>query len=306
MSGAATLIGLLLAFLFVLGAAIGSFLNVCIYRLGAGKSISWPPSMCGSCLTLIPGRENIPIFGYWMLRGRCPRCGSTFSMRYFLVELLTALVFVAIFVAEVGYNTLAYSPWSGPNWWRISFGYFPPGAWQVYAAHVVLASLLIVAFGTLYDTGRVPGSVVVFGVLAGLIFSLFLPAHFIPGGGLLGVIMVPTLLRVVNGLHTLIRGREGFGSAPVSVALLAGGFLGWEVSLGALILATALCLPSRRGEALGLALVPSLVIAWQAYPTLVAPWVQGWWAWLLPVAGVALFLLGLMPVAGPAPAASPR
>src|SRR5215510_2165023 len=88
---------LLHLWLFVLGAAVGSFLNVCIYRLAAGKPITWPGSRCGACFTAIPARENIPILGYWMLRGRCPRCGATFSIRYFLVELLTGLVFVALY-----------------------------------------------------------------------------------------------------------------------------------------------------------------------------------------------------------------
>jgi leader peptidase (prepilin peptidase)/N-methyltransferase len=237
------------AWLFVLGACVGSFLNVCIYRLPRGKPLSWPGSRCGSCFTKIPPRENIPILGYWMLGGRCPRCQATFSMRYFAVELFTGLVFVALFTAEIGSNSLAYKPWAG-NWWRISFGGVPDDSVAVYLAHATLASLLIVCAGTLLDTGRVPWAVVVFGVLSGLAFSLFVPAYFVPGGGLLGIIAVPTLLRLL-----------GAPQGVVAVALVAGGFVGWQMSLAALAVAAPF-LMLRKDGAVFFALAVAAV--WQA------------------------------------------
>lgn len=82
---------------FALGAIVGSFLNVCIYRLPAGQSIFWPGSRCGSCGQAIRWFDNIPLVSYWVLRGRCRRCGQAFSMRYFWVELLTATLFVLCF-----------------------------------------------------------------------------------------------------------------------------------------------------------------------------------------------------------------
>ncbi len=88
---------LVAAVVFVLGAIVGSFLNVCIYRLPAGQSIFWPGSRCGSCGQPIRWYDNIPLVSYWVLRGRCRQCGQAFSMRYFWVELLTAVLFVACF-----------------------------------------------------------------------------------------------------------------------------------------------------------------------------------------------------------------
>ncbi|MCS7014958.1 MAG: prepilin peptidase [Gemmatales bacterium] len=78
---------------FVAGAIVGSFLNVCIYRLPTELSIFWPPSRCGSCGQSIRWYDNIPLISYWVLRGRCRHCGTRFAMRYFWIELLTALVF---------------------------------------------------------------------------------------------------------------------------------------------------------------------------------------------------------------------
>src|SRR6266581_1272974 len=85
------------AFVFVLGAAIGSFLNVCIYRLPRDLSINRPRrSFCPNCKTPIPGHQNIPLISWLLLCGRCANCGSKIAFRYFAVELLTALLFLAI------------------------------------------------------------------------------------------------------------------------------------------------------------------------------------------------------------------
>jgi leader peptidase (prepilin peptidase) / N-methyltransferase len=87
---------LLYLFVGLLGLAIGSFLNVVIYRLPRGESLSRPPSHCPSCNAPIRARHNIPVFGWLMLRGRCADCSAPISIRYPLVELGTAALFVAI------------------------------------------------------------------------------------------------------------------------------------------------------------------------------------------------------------------
>src|SRR4051794_14834977 len=88
--------------LFVLGAIVGSFLNVCIYRLPPEKSIFWPAgSRCGNCYQAIRWYDNLPLVSYWLLRGRCRTCGARFSMRYFFIELLTGLCFAGLFYVEV-------------------------------------------------------------------------------------------------------------------------------------------------------------------------------------------------------------
>lgn len=84
---------------FVLGSMVGSFLNVCIYRLPLGQSIVSPPSHCPHCKYSIPWYLNVPLFTWLYLRARCKNCGAPISARYFLVELLTAVTFLACWLA---------------------------------------------------------------------------------------------------------------------------------------------------------------------------------------------------------------
>src|SRR5436189_3155802 len=81
------------AMIFVFGSMVGSFLNVCIYRMPRGLSVVTPPSSCPYCGYRIPWHFNIPLLTWLYLRGQCANCGAPISVRYFLVELLTALVF---------------------------------------------------------------------------------------------------------------------------------------------------------------------------------------------------------------------
>ncbi|MCA9542693.1 MAG: prepilin peptidase, partial [Myxococcales bacterium] len=93
-------VGLGLAFaalVFILGASIGSFLNVVIYRLPAGLSIVRPASRCPACETPIRARHNVPVLGWLMLRGRCAACGVAISARYALVELAMGVLALALF-----------------------------------------------------------------------------------------------------------------------------------------------------------------------------------------------------------------
>ena len=89
---------LMLGYTFLMGACLGSFGNVVIYRMPAGKSIVRPGSTCGSCLKPIKYRHNIPIVGWFLLRGKCANCGAKYSVRYAMVELLMALLFAAAWI----------------------------------------------------------------------------------------------------------------------------------------------------------------------------------------------------------------
>src|SRR5438876_7866250 len=91
----------LLFILFVFGTMVGSLLNVCVYRLPMEKSLLWPGSRCGHCLQPVRWYDNIPLLSYLILRGRCRACGTKYSGRYFLVELLTGLSFAGLFYLEV-------------------------------------------------------------------------------------------------------------------------------------------------------------------------------------------------------------
>src|SRR3989344_763347 len=80
---------------FILGTIVGSFLNVCIHRIPRGDSIVAPRSRCYQCGKTIRWFDNIPLLSYILLRGKCRDCGARFSIRYWMVELITALLFVA-------------------------------------------------------------------------------------------------------------------------------------------------------------------------------------------------------------------
>ena len=85
------------AFAFILGSAIGSFLNVCIYRMPLDLSVNEPKrSFCPSCKYQIPWYRNLPLISWLALRGKCANCGTKISFRYFGVELLTGLLFLAV------------------------------------------------------------------------------------------------------------------------------------------------------------------------------------------------------------------
>jgi leader peptidase (prepilin peptidase)/N-methyltransferase len=144
---------------FVLGAIVGSFLNVCIARLPLGKSLLWPGSHCGSCFQPIRAADNLPILSYLILRGRCRHCGARFSSRYLWVELLTAISFAGLFWLVVVGNLGRFGvPSSYPfgSWNRAGF----VGVWL---HHAVFLSFLIVAALTDLDYRRIPASVPILG-----------------------------------------------------------------------------------------------------------------------------------------------
>jgi leader peptidase (prepilin peptidase) / N-methyltransferase len=138
------------AFAFVLGAAIGSFLNVCIYRLPREISVNKPRrSFCPNCEVPIPWYQNLPLISWVVLRGRCANCGSRITFRYLGVELITALLFLAV--------------------WLI----FP---WQTAIAYWVFVSILIVATFVDLEHFIIPDEVTIGGTIAGIVASFAVPA----------------------------------------------------------------------------------------------------------------------------------
>jgi len=140
------------AFSFVLGASIGSFLNVCIYRLPRDLSVNKPRrSFCPSCKYQIPFWHNIPLISWLALRGKCANCGAKISFRYFGVELLTAVLFLAVWL----------SVW--------------PHAWVLALPYWILVSLLIVATFIDFEFFIIPDEITWGGVAAGVVLSLAIP-----------------------------------------------------------------------------------------------------------------------------------
>jgi leader peptidase (prepilin peptidase)/N-methyltransferase len=91
-----------LGFVCVVGSVVGSFLNVCIYRMPLGISVYWPPSRCPACHTPVALRDNIPIVGWILLGGRCRACATPISVRYAAVEALVAVLVGGVYGATVG------------------------------------------------------------------------------------------------------------------------------------------------------------------------------------------------------------
>jgi leader peptidase (prepilin peptidase)/N-methyltransferase len=159
-------------FVFLVGIAIGSFLNVCVARLPVEKSLLWPGSRCGKCFQAIAWYDNLPLLSYLLLRGRCRQCGATYSIRYFLVELLTGLGFVGLFYLEVVVNI---HDWPTNQEWQIRFGFYPWQWWMGFGFHAILFSLLMAAAFCDLDGRQIPLQLTLTGTLIGLIGAVLFP-----------------------------------------------------------------------------------------------------------------------------------
>jgi leader peptidase (prepilin peptidase)/N-methyltransferase len=166
-----------LVLVFCMGASVGSFMNVCIYRLPLEKSVFWPGSHCGSCIQAIHWRDNIPILGYLLLGGKCRKCNSPYSIRYMLVELAMGLIFSAVFYLNTLGNLLAFDFVQNQKW-QISHGVIPWQIWVMFISQSVVISLLITASLTDIDCMEIPLGITITGTILGLVFSAFQPWPF--------------------------------------------------------------------------------------------------------------------------------
>ncbi len=148
------------SFAFILGTAIGSFLNVCIYRLPLGLSVNEPRrSFCPSCKYQIPWYRNLPLVSWLSLRGKCANCGAPISIRYLGVELLTGLLFLAV-------------------WWRVWIHPRPEWldqGWLLALPYWIFVSLLIVATFIDFEHFIIPDVITWGGVAAGVVLSFAIP-----------------------------------------------------------------------------------------------------------------------------------
>ena len=205
----------------VIGACIGSFLNVVIYRLPLGQSLVSPPSRCPRCGSRLNWYDNVPIVGWLLLRGRCRNCQQPISVQYPLVELVTALLFVLIV-------------------WLT-----PPG--PLMASRLLLVCILIVLFGIDFEHQILPNSITLPGIVAGLILSTIAPPGL--GDALLGVLLGAGVLYGIAAAYYLWRREEGLGMGDVKMLAMIGAFLGWKAVLVTLVLS------SFSGALLGMVLI---------------------------------------------------
>ena len=176
---------------FVFGCMIGSFLNVCIHRMPLGESVVSPPSHCPHCKYSIPWYLNLPLVTWLYLRGKCANCGAPISARYFLVELLTGILFLACWLAFGGQS-----------------------AWLALAYCVVLAGMIAATFIDL-EHFIIPDEITIGGVVAGFLCSFFLPAlhHSADPGeslkqSLLGIAVGGGAIYGIVRLGKLVFGRQ--------------------------------------------------------------------------------------------------
>ncbi|MBF0555297.1 MAG: prepilin peptidase [Nitrospirae bacterium] len=191
------------AFVVVFGLIIGSFLNVCIYRLPIkGLSIVTPPSGCPVCGKRIKPWHNIPVISYLALMGRCAYCGVRISLRYPAVELLNAVFYVLIY-AKFGLS-----------------------AYSIY--YMMFMSALIVITFIDIDYQIIPDVITLPGIALGLVGSIFILPD--PQGGLLG--LSGSLIGLLTGgvifYIIAVASRGGMGGGDIKFMAMAGATLGWK------------------------------------------------------------------------------
>jgi len=200
-------------FVFILGACIGSFLNVCIYRIPAEMSISIPRSQCGYCKTPLKPYDMVPVLSYFILGGKCRACRAPFSIRYSLVEMFTGLMFVLSFY---------------------KFGYSPTTLFVFF-----FISLMIVVFFIDLDHMIIPNRLVLIGLIGGIgvtVFQLFYPypVYTSPSywNGILGMFVGGGVLFAIAEISSFFYGgKAGLGMGDVKIFLVIGLFLGWKLTL---------------------------------------------------------------------------
>jgi leader peptidase (prepilin peptidase)/N-methyltransferase len=205
----------------VLGLFVGSFLNVCIYRLPLGRTVLWGRSHCPHCNRQIRSWENVPIVSWLALGGRCAGCHAPIGIQYPLVELVTGALF-------------AGAAWLyGPTW--------------LLVPRLLFVCAMVVLFMIDLQHRILPNLITLPGIVVGLVFSLFLP----PGlrDAVIGAAACSLLLFAMGEAVSRVLGKEALGFGDVKMIAMMGAFLGWQLTLVSLFMASFL------GSVIGIGLV---------------------------------------------------
>lgn len=220
-------------FVFAIGASIGSFLNVVIYRLPAGISLLSPPSRCPSCFRRLKLYDNVPVLGWLWLRGRCRYCRTTISLRYPLVELISGLLYMALFL-------------------RFGWSLETPLYWGLVSWLVILTLIDI-------DTLTLPNSLTMSGVCLGWLAQAVLAPDLAPeqtivsvlGASIAASILGLWLFDGISLLGAVVFGKTVMGGGDGKLAAMLGAWLGWQGLLLSVLLASFL---GALGGGLGVAI----------------------------------------------------
>ena len=188
-------------YLFIIGAIIGSFLNVCIHRIPLKESIIFPRSRCPKCGNEIRWYQNIPILSYIFLLGRCANCKTRISAVYPFVELLTAILFVVL--------------------WR-KFG--PTIPFLIYVAFT--CSMIVLIFIDYYHQ-ILPHRITFPGIVLGFASS-FVNPYITPLQSAIGIVIGGLLPFIVLIVYRWVRKKEGLGHGDIFMLAMIGAFLGWK------------------------------------------------------------------------------
>lgn len=231
---------------FIFGTVIGSFLNVCIYRLPREESIAYPGSHCISCSEPISFYNNIPILSYLFLKGRCSKCNSEISLRYPLVEIITGLLFLAT-VRSFGLSleTLFYLVFISALI-AITF---------IDLRHMIIPNVITypgIILGILYNALKTDWSyglelISNFSLDVQNFFSLLSEVPILDS--IFGVVLGGGLLLLVAYSYEVIKKRQGMGMGDVKLLAMIGAFFGWEGVLFVIFLASIL------GSVIGISII---------------------------------------------------
>jgi len=219
-------------FFFLLGAVIGSFLNVVIYRLPEGESLMRPGSHCPECGKSIRWYDNIPIISYIILNGKCRDCGASIPVRYLVVESITAFVYL--------------------------YSYIHFGISLEFLTFLIFATLLIPISFIDFQVMLIPDSLSISGIIIGLILALFRGKILICT---IGAITGAVYILIIIYLGKAIYKKDVMGFGDVKLAGLIGAFIGWSNFLLAILISSFLgsiygIIQIRKGKSSMKSLIP--------------------------------------------------
>lgn len=232
--------------IFILGLLFGSFFNVCIYRIPIEESIAFPPSHCTNCGNKLKPFDLVPVISYLFLKGRCRYCRENISIRYPMIELFTALIWLSIYVVY-GYSILTIK-------------------------YIFLFSCILIIGMIDYDTQEVYFSTSLVGIIGGIIFiiieifmykAITMPYGYILKDYILGGLIPAAIIAIIAFL------TKGMGWGDVEIMFMCGLFLGIRKSLLLMVLSfivggaigAILLVTKKKGRKDPVAFVPFIAVA---------------------------------------------